>query len=217
MVGSVDDDWESGLWTDAKRDAYLASGERAIAALRDHLALVAASASEDDEPRIDESAERVREAYIALSQAEFDYSSTLAPFALLESEDDEDDFEDVPLDPEAEHNQISVMIRRDYAVTSEAEIVKAGREAYLKVWPDDTPDQADEDVQDLGRALYQVMHAGGVDALDETPGLQPTAGVLLTVAREQLMSGADFESIVEQPEALFAVDGEILYSQSDVW
>lgn len=217
MVGSVEDeDWESGLWTDAKRDAYLVSGERAIAALRDHLALVAACSGEDDEPRIDASAERVRDAYIALSRAEFDYSSTLAPFALLESDDDED-FEDVPLDPEAEHNQISIMIRRDYAVTSEAEVLKAGREAYLKVWPDDTASQADEDVQELGRALYQLMHAGGVEALDETPGLQPTAGVVFAVAREQLISGADFESIVEDPDALFAVDGEILHSQSDIW
>lgn len=61
------------------------------------------------------------------------------------------------------------------------------------------------------------MHAGGVEALDETPGLQRTAGVVLTVAREQLISGAAFESIVENPGDLFALDGEILYSQSDIW
>lgn len=133
MVGLVeDDDWEAGLWTDAKRDAYLASGERAIAALQEHLALVAACSSEADGPRIDDSADRVREAYIALSQAEFDYSSTLAPFSTLETEADEEDLEEVPLDPEAEHNQISIFVRRDYAVSSQADVLRAWPRGVLE-------------------------------------------------------------------------------------
>jgi hypothetical protein len=135
---------------------------------------------------------------------------------MLETEDEED-LQEVPLDQDAEHNQISILLRRDYAVTSEADVLRAGREAYSTVWPDDTAEQANEDVNDLGRALYQVMHAGGIDAFDETPGLRPTAGVVLTVAREQLIAGADLEAMIKNPGDLFTVDGEILYSQSDVW
>ena len=77
--------WEEALWTDATRDAYLAQAEQAIAELRRHVALVAAATSENDEPRIDQSAESVRLAFIALSDAEFEYSSTLAPFSALET------------------------------------------------------------------------------------------------------------------------------------
>src|SRR5829696_9089060 len=46
-------------------------------------------------------------------------------------------------------------------------------------------------------------------------GLEPKAGVSLTVAREQLASDFDIETILDSPEQLFAIDGsEILFSQS---
>jgi hypothetical protein len=41
------------------------------------------------------------------------------------------------------------------------------------VWPEDTDVDAAGEVTNLGRALYQVQHAGGFAALDQTPGLEP--------------------------------------------
>lgn len=213
-----EDDWEANLWTDSTRAAFVNEAERAISALRDHVAVVAGAAGPSDGGSIAVSSEAVRQAFVALSNAEFDYAAQGSPFGPLESDEEfTDDFEDVPLDESAEHDQISILIRRDFAVVSEAAVLEAGRGAYLRAWPDDTPEQAAADVTHLGRAVYQVMHAGGLDALSQTEGLQPTAGIVLTIAVEQLLSGADFDGLLEHPQDLLAVDGEVLYSQTDAW
>jgi hypothetical protein len=212
------DDWEANLWTDAARAAFINEAEKAIAVLREHVALVAGASGPSDGGRIAVSSEAVRQAFAALSNAEFDYSAQGSPLGPLESDEElMEDFEEVPLDESAEHNQISILLRRDFAVVSQAAVLEAGRAAYLQAWPDDTPEQAARDVTHLGRALYQVMHAGDLEALSQTEGLQPTAGVVLTVGREQLLSGADFEALVEHPQDLFVVEGEVLHSQTDVW
>lgn len=212
-----DDEWEAGLWSDESRERYVARAEQAIASLRQHVDLVAASTVENDQDRIEVSADEVRLAFVALSDAEFDYSATIGPFGLLQLDEDDDDLGEVVLDESAEHNQFSVMVRRDYAVVSEAAVLDAGRAAYLEVWPDDSADDASEDVQDLGRAIYQIIHAGDLEALNEVEGLQPTAGLMLTVAREHLISATEVESFVDDLGRHFTVDGEVLYSQSDIW
>ena len=210
--------WEEELWTDATRDAYLAQAEQAIAELRRHVALVAAATSENDEPRIDQSAESVRLAFIALSDAEFEYSSTLAPFSALETDDDQDaDLEDIEFDDTAEHHQLSLLMRRDYAVTSQQAVLIAGRATYLRLWPDETPDDAANEVQTLESAIYQLVHDGTIDALNEVEGLQPVAGLTLTVAQDELLDPEDFQSYIDNPDELFRVSGPILFSEGDVW
>jgi len=213
-----EDDWEGNLWSDATRAAFVNQAEEAIAVLGDHVALLAGASGTSDGGRIAVSAEAVRQAFIALSNAQFDYSALGSPFGPLESDDEfMDDLEEVQLDESAEHNQVSILLRRDFAVVSESSVLAAGRAAYLQAWPEDTPEQAAIDVAHLGRALYQVMHAGGLEALNQTDGLQPTAGVALTLGHERVLSGADFEALFEHPEDLFVVDGEVLHSQTDVW
>ena len=66
-------------------------------------------------------------------------------------------------------------------------VLAAGRAAYLRVWPDDDEAAASADVGGLGRALYQLVHAGGLDALSEpVPGLLPlTATTQVHAVQEQ--------------------------------
>ncbi len=205
------DSWEDDLWTDATRTAFLEAGEAAIAALRSHLAVVAATASSSEEPAIDASAEDVRLAFLAMSDAEFNYSSTLAPFSLLELDDD--DAQDI----ETDHDKVSIMFRRDFRLTSESALIEAGKEAFAKVSPDEAPDAADEDISDLGRAIYQIVHVGGVDALSDVAGIEPVVGIMLALGRNELLTEEDVDELLDDPAELFAGEGEIIYSQSEVW
>lgn len=68
-------------------------------------------------------------------------------------------------------------------------------------------------VTHLGAALYEIAHADGWDSLDEAEGLEPTAGAVCVVRQEQLLTGAP----EDWPDELFAVDGEPLFRQSDVY
>ncbi|GAA2007037.1 hypothetical protein JL107_03695 [Nakamurella flavida] len=217
--------WAAGLWTDERRAAFAQAAEEAIEVLRLHVATVTAATGEAEQLAILRSGDTVTDAFGVLADAEFDLtaaSSPLSPLARTEEwADDEDDGEEDgepdPLDDTAEFNQLSVLTRRDYRLTSEAAVLDAGRAAYAQAWPDDSAEAAAEDVNHLGRAIYQITHAGGFDALDDVPGLDPTAGIALVIGRDRAMSGTDLEAAIEDPAPLFVLDGEILHSEGDIW
>jgi hypothetical protein len=211
------DSWEDNLWTDATRASYLEAGEAAIDALRSHLAVVAAASSDADEQRIDDSAETTRLAFVALSDAQFGYSSTVAPFSLLEDEDEDDTDEAEHTSEDSAHDKISLLVRRDFQLTSEAELIAAGRAAYSQVSDEDAVALDVEDVDDLGRALFQIVQAGGIDALSDVAGLEPVSGIVLAVGRDELMTEEDLDELIDDPTELFAGEGEVLYSQAEVW
>jgi hypothetical protein len=211
------DSWEDNLWTDATRASYLEAGEAAIDALRSHLAVVAAASSDADEQRIDDSAETTRLAFVALSDAQFGYSSTVAPFSLLEDEDEDDTDEAEHTSVDSAHDKISLLVRRDFQLTSEPELIAAGRAAYSQVSAEDAVDLDIDDVDDLGRALFQIVQAGGIDALSDVEGLEPVSGIVLAVSRDELMTEEDLDELIDDPTELFAGEGEVLYSQAEVW
>jgi hypothetical protein len=133
----VIDQWTAGLWTQATRNTFLTQAEEAMAELRRHVELVAESTSAD-EGRIEQSAVGVIDAFAALADAEWNYSSTLGPFSDLDTDDAEEETADGEEKDEteelAEHPQVSVMLRHDYLIRSEKSIFEAGRAAYLRVW-----------------------------------------------------------------------------------
>lgn len=211
--------WEDNLWTDATRAAYLEAGESAIEAFRAHLALVAGASSDVAEDAIDDSAETVREAFLAVSDAEFNYSGTLAPFSLLgEDEEHEHADHDHEHGDEGGHDKFSILLRRDFDLTSEAALVLAGRKAAAAAEPNGAADVAAEDVAPLARAIFQIVQAGGIDALNDVDGIQPVVGVMLAVGRDELLTEDDVDELLEEdPGELFAGEGEVIYSQSEVW
>ena len=109
---------------------------------------------------------------------------------------------------------VSVLRRDDYVVSKEAAVLKAGRKAYRRMWPEDDAAAATADVTHLGRALYRIAHADGWDSLRHVKGLRPVGGVTIVQSSEELL-GADPDAWPEWD--LFRHDEERLLYREDVY
>ena len=153
-------------------------------------------------PAIFQAGEQLAQAAAAYAQAQLAYTGTFPPLGLADDADDKDDAgladEDDQKDAVA---PVSVLHRADYRVTDPDAVLQAGRRAYQRVWPDDTDEDAASDVDHLGRALYQLQHAGGLAALDGTPGLEP-AGATTWVLEATEQQSPDPDRWPDDPFAL---------------
>ncbi|GAA2018348.1 hypothetical protein JL107_14735 [Nakamurella flavida] len=214
-----DEEWEAGLWTDGTRADFVRTAESAIAALQAYVAMVAAASSAADEPMIDRAERAVRSRLVAMSDAELSFSSTSGPCGslMLDDEDDgvdgDDDVQEDgdAVDLDAEDGRVSVLVRHDFRVTSEAAVLAAGRAASWDIWP-----EAADDVGHLGRAVHRLMRRTGLESLAHVPGLQPTAGIALVVGHDQPLTQADLTDGMDDPAALFDLDGVLLHAEADV-
>ena len=100
----------------------------------------------------------------------FDLTGVADPFGVLAQHyhvpenEGESEGEDGPIVSQVSIGEGLSMLRRDdYVVVDPEGVIAEGRRSYLKVWPNDTEEDASRDVTDLSRALYQVAHAGGWD------------------------------------------------------
>lgn len=83
--------------------------------------------------------------------------------------------------PQPASGVVAVLVRRDYGLADSASLLAAGRQAYGDLYPDDPPEAAHADVSHPGRALFQLLHAYGVDGLDlraRDAGLAPQGGTV---------------------------------------
>lgn len=179
-------------------EEYEAASEALVAAIRAHTAAVLAGGTE---------AEETEEAFEELTGAQHAYYDAEHRLAGA-SGDDEDEPEAVP-----EGVVVSVLRRHDYVISGPEAQLAAGRAAYLEVWPDDTEADAAQDVTHLGRALYQVAHAGGWDSLADTDGLVPLGGITVAVPQDEPLD-LDPDLWFEQ---LGVDEGDLIYGQSDVY
>jgi|GEM_PF-6401919 len=221
-MNDTNDEWEAGLWSGGRRAEVERTGKAAVAALTAHIELVLNSDRRTGEGRLEESSQQLHHALFVLSDAEFDLTGTVSCLAFLgdaDEDDVEDEDEDDLIDESAEVQQISIMSRCDLRVTSQNAVIEAGRQAYREVWPDDPPEAAGEDVDGLGRAVYQIMHARGSDAIYEADGLQMVAEVKLVLARDELMTEADLDDDDDERgfANVFDADAEIIYALTSVW
>jgi hypothetical protein len=113
----------------------------------------------------------LRKAAIAFDNAEFDWcgSTPLGISAFEDLEEDEGDEEDEVA--AASDGVLTAVGRWDFYITDTDAVVAAGRAAYASLWPDDTPEDAQERVQDPASAAGEIVHAGGWSALSSTSGL----------------------------------------------
>lgn len=156
-------------WSVEARERFTAEVERLATAVRAHGATVLAMHGRGAElPALFDADAELARAVLAHGEVEMDLTGT-APTLFGPDEDDEDD--DEP--PAGTVTRLRVVNQADFAVTDADAVLAAGRAAYRRVWPDDTAEDAEFDVADLGRALYQLQHAGGLAALEEVPGLEP--------------------------------------------
>ncbi len=162
-------------------------------ALETHLHAVLARGSDADSS--------VQSAYTALRQAAeryddllFDLRDEVTPWEFPEGPDTDLQYEDSDAAP----GVVGVLVRRDYEIDDTDGLLEAGRQAYGELFPDDPRESAVADVSHPGRALYQLLHAFGVDGLDERSedaGLQPRGGTVWV----QALGPGDDETLNQHP------------------
>lgn len=80
-----------------------------------------------------------------------------------------------------EDGRFALFARRDYVIDDVAALLEVGRRSYREVWTDDDADAAVSEVTAPAAALYQILHAHGIDgmaAVAEDAGLIPVGGTL---------------------------------------
>ncbi|HEU0042617.1 MAG TPA: hypothetical protein VFQ15_09720 [Jiangellaceae bacterium] len=143
----------------------------------------------------------VQAAYTALRQAAeryddllFDLREEVTPWEFPEGPHTDVEYEDEDALPSV----VGVLVRRDYDLAETDALLGAGREAYAELYPSEPVESAVADVTHAGRALYQMLHAYGVDGLDqraESAGLVPRGGTVWVQALDE----ADAETLVDDP------------------
>lgn len=171
-MDSGDDSDET--WAAPARERYLAQTRTFLSAVEAHVALTAARIGRHAEvgPYFD-SLDRVRAAAEALNDAEFGWcGSIMLPLTLAASGlDDELQVENLD-DADAAEVVLSLKGSWEFEVQDVAAVVLAGRGAYLRNWPGDLMEDAESAVTDVVDAGRELMHRGGVEALNAAEGLQ---------------------------------------------
>ncbi|TMC63872.1 MAG: hypothetical protein E6J16_08035, partial [Chloroflexota bacterium] len=185
-------------WSAAARDNLASAATELIETIQVHArTLLAMQGRQAETGAIFEASNDLGRAASRFADAQFDLTGVADPFGVLaqhyqvpENEGESED-EDGPIVPQVSVGEGLSMLRRDdYVVVDPERVIAEGRRSYLKVWPNDTEEDASRDVTDLSRALYQVAHAGGWDALTRLAGLQPTAKITWVIQNAQLIRGA---------------------------
>lgn len=191
--------------TDADRlNAALAA---LIDALREHLAAALGRSGEGDKAA-QAAYTRLRAAATAYDDLLFEMTQEVTPWEFLERGGQSSEFEDRGAAPDA----VSVLVRRDYGLADPVGLLEAGREAYAELYPDEPRESAAADVSHPGRALYQLLHAFGVDGVDlraEAAGLAPRGG---TVWVQALLPG---DAGLEGEDPFSIADDEMLVYRLD--
>ena len=120
---------------------------------------------------------RLRQVAATYDDLLFDLTGEVTPWEFLERSGRSPETEDRGAMPDA----VSVLVRRDYGLADPEALLEGGREAYAELYPDEPREAAVADVSHPGRAIYQVLHAFGVDGMDlraETAGLMPRGGTV---------------------------------------
>jgi hypothetical protein len=157
----------------------------------------------------------VQAAYTALRTAASHYDDLL--FTLLDevtpwefAEGPRQDIGDEDAEPTP--GIVTVLVRRDYAMDDDNALLAAGRGAFAEQYPDEPEEAASAVVNHPGNALSELLHAYGVDGLDERAelaGLRPRGGTTWV----QVLRDEDAANLVEDPFAV--ADEEMLIYRLD--
>jgi hypothetical protein len=196
-------DADDPQWSDPARERFRAAATTLVDTVGLHTqTLLGMTGRQAEIPAVIRSCDQLAQAAAAYAQAHLAYTGTLPPLGVAhDGEDGEDDTELADRDDQQAAALVSVLHRADYRVTDADAVLHAGRRAYQQVWPDDTDDDAASDVDHLGRALYQLQHAGGLAALDATPGLEATGATTWVLEATELL-GPDPDDWPDDPFAL---------------
>lgn len=212
MTDDVDD---YGVWTEASAERLRAAAGELRDAVTAH-AETLATLDPNDTQALFQANEFFLPAVLEYAEAQGFHTGTFWPFGAIEefAEEDEDDEFDGEDEDAGPVDVVSILQRHDYAVRDADAVLRSGREAYMRAWPEDSEDQAIAEVTSLGRALYQIAHADGWDHLTRVEGLRPLAGLVFVVNPDEVLDVDDDEP---SPDDLVPDEAEILYSQAGIW
>lgn len=181
------------------------AAEALKAAIDAHLEACARSGGEGD-PGVQAAYDALHRASAAYDDALYDAYDEVTPWQYAEAPTVEVDADDDDL------SRFSLLVRRDYAVEDLEGLIAAGRTAYTEVWPEDPTEAADADVSTPGRAVYQLIHAYGLDGLAEraeASGLSPYGGtvwVQVTAEADDTLEADDPFEVVDPDALVYRLD-----------
>lgn len=205
-------------WSDEAKDAFVRAADALSTALRTHAVAVSAAGSDADAATITIARDALAVALEAYDEAQYDYSGTFPPFAIIEEEgDDETDHDHAHAhDGEAIADEdvtgVTVLQRMDYRIINPKGVLAAGQMAQRL-----SDGEIDGPVTDLGEALYALAHShgpGGWNRLSESAGIEPVAHVALAVANEGLLP-TDPDAWPD--DSLSVEEGELLFQEGATW
>lgn len=110
--------------------------------------------------------------------------------------ENEDDNSDAPV--------LSVLGRWDYRIVDPQALIQEGRAAYLTASPDDTEDGAEVRVQTTEGAVRELLHAGILQPLEQSEGLDPLISTVELVTH----AGTPEQDFVDDPFAILPPSGQ---------
>lgn len=179
------------------------AAEALKSAVDQHLAACAARSGESD-PRVQSAYDAVRAAAEAYDDALYEAYGEVTPF----------EFSSGPAVALAEGEapaRFGLLLRRDYVVADVEELTEAAQRAAADDWPEAAGPAPTDEVDSVGRAVYQLLNAYGIDGFDEVAedsGLEPAGGTVWIVAEAE-----DDESLYDEP--FVDVDEERLLARLD--
>ncbi|MFW5899360.1 MAG: hypothetical protein ACOCUN_02700 [Jiangellaceae bacterium] len=176
-------------------------------ALEVHLEAVLRRASAGDRA-VQDAYARLRESANRYDDLLFELTGEVTPWEFPEEPDRDVEYES----PQPPPGVVAMLVRRDYSLADPTRLLAAGRQAYGDLYPADPPEAAHADVSHPGRALYQMLHAYGVDGLEQRAadaGLAPQGGTVWV--QESAGERASGESgnpfgLVDEQRLIYRVD-----------
>lgn len=181
--------------------------ETLVGALREHLD-AALKRSRDGDTAAQAAYTRLRAAATEYDDLLFDLTQEVTPWEFIKRDGESPEFEDRGAAPDA----VSVLVRRDYGLADPVGLLEAGREAYAELFPGEPREAAAADVSHPGRAIYQLLHAFGVDGMDlraESAGLAPRGGTVWVQAllpSDSGLEGDDPFAVADEEMLVYRLD-----------
>lgn len=216
----TEDTTDPDRWSDEAKDAFVRAADALSSALRTHAVAVAAAGSDSDVATIEAAKHALAEALETYDEAQYDYSGTFPPFAIIEEDGDEDEEGGHAHDhdhsaaaiADQDVSGVTILQRMDYRVTDPRAVIAAGKVAQQL-----SDGEIEGPVTGLGDALYALAHSnglGGWNRLAETSGIEPVAHVALAVANEGLLPS---DPDAWPDDSLSVEEGELLFQEGATW
>ena len=217
-----DHEWPT-QYSDETRQRVEETGRALAEAILRHSALAAAATGLADDKSIFASDKELGAAALAFGRAHSDHCGSYPRLNPFEWTDGWDEDEELAVGEGLVTGQGLTVVRRvDFIADDVEALIEAGRVAYLEDWPDHPRRDAEAFVESVGTAIYQINDARGFDALLDTDGLTPTAGMTVIHSQENPLDVVALDAAVETletagPWPIFSSEGEVLNSSSEVW